>query len=449
LKVEKDINEFMEKLNELGDKLENNPDSISAKDAQNQYDKLEQKLDSILERNKNLQEPFDISKDEEKSEDIKDDLDAASESEDGGDKNDSNQKKGDAGKKMKEMANSIDLMMAGSGMEQLVEDAHIVRILLENVVRSSHAEESLLLEVGKMRKDDPSLSEKISRQKEISENFTMVKDSLEKMAMRQTAVKNFVFTELQTIDNQLNGAMQDVLEFNFGKASSKQQKAMMSMNNLALMLAESLNQMDMQMDGMSGSCSKPGKTKNSKGKPKDIKNMKDLQEQLGQQLKEMQQKMQQMQQNGKPMPQMSEELARMAAQQEMIREGMQEILEQMKKDGIVGDDGINEIMKDMERLEEDLVNKRVTNQTMRRHKDIMSRMLKADNAQQQREKEEKRKSDEYTGPQKTHEIDELRYEENIRRQQDFLRSNPIEYQPFYKGKINEYFLKANDKVSDN
>ena len=271
-----------------------------------------------------------------------------------------------------------------------------------------------------------------------------VDDSLKKMALRQTSIKNFVFTELQIIDNQLQGAMQDILELHFGMASSKQQKAMMSMNNLALMLAESLDQMDQQMDGMSGSCSKPGKSKNSKGKPKDIKNMKDLQQQLGQQLKEMQQKMQQMQQNGQPMPQMSEEMARMAAQQEMIREGMQKMLEQMKKDGQLGDDGLNQIIKDMEKLEEDLVNKRITNQTINRHRDIMSRMLKAEKAQQEREREEKRKSNEFKGTQKNHSIDELKYEESIRKQQDFLRSNPIEYQPFFKEKINEYFLKNNN-----
>ena len=444
LKVEKEVNELIEKLNELGEKLESNTDSLSAQDAKNQFNALEQKMDSVMEQNKNLQDPFDISKDEAASEEINNDLDDAAESEDSGDENGSQQKKGDAGKKMKEMAEGLNMMMAGSGMEQLAEDAHLVRILLENVVRSSHAEESLLQEVGKMKTDDPSVSEKISRQKEISENFVMVDDSLKKMALRQTSIKNFVFTELQIIDNQLQGAMQDILELHFGMASSKQQKAMMSMNNLALMLAESLNQMDQQMDGMSGSCSKPGKSKNSKGKPKDIKNMKDLQQQLGQQLKEMQQKMQQMQQNGQPMPQMSEEMARMAAQQEMIREGMQKMLEQMKKDGQLGDDGLNQIIKDMEKLEEDLVNKRITNQTINRHRDIMSRMLKAEKAQQEREKDEKRKSNEFKGKQKNHSIDELKYEESIRKQQDFLRSNPIEYQPFFKEKINEYFLKNNN-----
>lgn len=442
LKVEKDMNQLMDEMQKLADELMNNTDSISAQDAENQFNKMEQKLDSIIEKNQGLNDPFDINKDEESFDEIQEDLENAEESEDADDQENAQRQKQKAGKKMKEMAENMNSIMMGGGMDQLAEDAHLVRILLENVVRSSHAEEALMQEISVMKKDDPTVSQKISRQKEISENFVMVEDSLRKMANRQTSVKNFVFNELQVIDQQLESAMQDVLELRFGSATQKQQNAMMSMNNLALMLSESLNEMESMMDGQStSSCSKPGKSKGKQGKPKSMKNMQDLQNQLGEQLKKMQQQMQQQQKDGTPSQSMSEELARMAAQQELIREEMQKILDEMKQNGMLGDDGIKQIIKDMEKLEEDIVNKRITNQTIRRQKDIMSRMLKAENAQQEREKEEKRKSDEYKGPEKTHNIDEIRYEESIRKQQDFLRTNPIEYQPFYKQKINEYFFK--------
>ena len=442
LKVEKDMNQLMDEMQKLADELMNNTDSISAQDAENQFNKMEQKLDSIIEKNQGLNDPFDINKDEESFDEIQEDLENAEESEDADDQENAQRQKQKAGKKMKEMAENMNSIMMGGGMDQLAEDAHLVRILLENVVRSSHAEEALMQEISVMKKDDPTVSQKISRQKEISENFVMVEDSLRKMANRQTSVKNFVFNELQVIDQQTESAMKDILELKFGSATQKQQNAMMSMNNLALMLSESLNDMESMMDGQStSSCSKPGKSKGKQGKPKSMKNMQDLQNQLGEQLKKMQQQMQQQQKDGTPSQSMSEELARMAAQQELIREEMQKILDEMKQNGMLGDDGIKQIIKDMEKLEEDIVNKRITNQTIRRQKDIMSRMLKAENAQQEREKEEKRKSDEYKGPEKTHNIDEIRYEESIRKQQDFLRTNPIEYQPFYKQKINEYFFK--------
>ena len=442
LKVEKDMNQLLDEMQKLADELLDKTDSISAQDAENQLNKLEKQLDSIVEKNQRLNDPFDIKKDDKAFDEAGQNLEDAAKSESGDDKNGARDNKQKAGKTIKEMSESMNLMMAGGGMEQLGEDAYLVRILLENVVRSSHAEEALMNEIGIMKKDDPTVSQKISRQKDISENFVMVEDSLRKMANRQIAVKNFVFNELQVIDQQLETAMKDILELRFSSATQKQQKAMMSMNNLALMLAESLEDMESQMEGSGGkSCPKPSKSKGSQGKQKDMKNMRDLQNQLGEQLKKMQQQMQQQKQDGTPMQTMSEELARMAAQQEMIREGMQQILDEMKKNGQLGDDGIKQIMNDMEKLEEDIVNKRITNQTIKRNQEIMSRMLKAENAQQEREKEEKRKSDEYKGTDKTHNIDEIRYEESIKKQHDFLRTNPIEYQPFYKQKINEYFFK--------
>ena len=396
-----------------------------------------------MEKNKGLQEPFNISKDEKTEEEINNDLEEASGMEKRGDDSGASQKKNAAGKKMKEMADKLSMDMMMGGMEQLGEDAHLIRILLENVVRSSHDEEKLMNEVGNMKKDDPTLSEKISRQKEISDNFAMVEDSLRKMAMRQPKIKNFVFNELQLIDQQLNQAMKEMNEMMLSSASSRQQRAMMSMNNLALMLAESLNDMNESMMEASGSCSKPKNSKKPSQGKQSMKKMKDLQEQLGKQLEQMRKEMQQQQKEGKPQQSMSEEFARMAAQQEMLREQMQKMLDEMKKEGMTGDDGINQIIKDMEKLEEDLVNKKINNQTIKRNQDILSRMLKAQNAQEEREKEEKRKSEEFKGTYEKRKIDEIEYQENLKKQQEFLRMNSIEYQPFYRTKINDYFFKKN------
>ena len=445
LKVEKDLNDLINKMNDLSDKLQNtdkNNDSLSAEDAKNQFDKLSKELDSIMEKNNGLQDPFNISKDEQMENEINQDLDDASEMENNGDDAGASEKKNDAGKKMKEMANQLSMNMMMSGMEQLGEDAHLVRILLENVVRSSHEEEKLMHEVGKMKKDDPSLSDKISHQKEIFDNFVIVEDSLRMLAMRQPKIKNFIFTELQLINQQLNLAMKEMNGMTLTSAASRQQRAMMSMNNLALMLAESLNDMNESLMEASGSCSKPKNSKKPSQGKQSMKKMKDLQEQLGKQLEQLRKETQQ-QKEGKPQQSMSKEFAKMAAEQEMLREGMQKMLEEMKKEGLTGDDGINEIIKDMEKLEEDLVNKKITPQTMRRNRDILSRMLKAQNAQEEREKEEKRKSEEFKGSFERRNISEIEYQENLKKQQEFLKMNSIEYQPFYRSKINDYFFKKN------
>ena len=447
LRMEKELNEFMEQLNQLGEELqqENSDESKSAEEGQKEFESLMQQFDSLQQKNEQLHDPFDIQKDEGLQEEIEEDLQEAVDMEqqqNGGqqNQNSSQQKKKEAGKKMQEMANSMMMQMQMSGMEQMAEDAGLVRVLLENVVRASHQQEALMTEVGHMRNDDPSLRLKIMEQKDLSDNFMMIQDSLRAMALRQPSIQNFVFDELKVIDRQTEVALKYMNDLRLSVAVSNQQTALRSMNNLALMLAESLEDMENAMMSMSGgqSCKKP----QSGSSGQQMKNMQQLQQQLGEQLKQLQDKMQQ-QNNGMPSSQLSEELARMAAEQEMIRQGMQELLKEMKQNGQLGDDGLNQIIKDMEKLEEDLVNKKVSKKTIERNREILSRMLESEKAQQKRDQEEKRKSNEYKGSRFDRQVDELLYKQHLKKNQDFLEQNPIQYFPYYKAKINDYYLKKN------
>jgi len=450
LKMEKDLNDLAEKLDKLGKELQKEAsenqeqageknDQKSAEEAKEEFEKMMDELDQLLEKNQDLQQPFDMEKDKEMEESIEQDLDDAMQNEQNGDQQQSQQQKQNAGQKMQQMAQSMMAMMQMEGMEQMAEDAHLLRILLENVVHASHEQEALMTEIGSLRTDDPSLVEKLVMQKEVADNFNMVRDSLRNIAMRQPAVQNFVFDELHTIENQTSNALKYLNDLKLSQAVRHQQTAMMSMNNLALMLAESLENMedDMEAMGMPMNSMKPKSGQGSQS----MKNMQQLQQQLSEQLKQMQKKMNQsgeQQQNA-----MSEEFARMAAEQEMLRQGMQQMLNEMKENGQIGDDGLNEIIKDMEKLEEELVNKKLTHQTIERSQRIESRMLESQKAQEKREQEEKRKSNEYKGSHFDRKIDEFLYEQTLKKNQEFLKTNPIEYAPYYKEKINEYYLKKN------
>ena len=458
LKMEKDLNDLANKLDKLGEDLQKentdnqneaegekgdqNGDQKSAEEAKEEFDKMMDELDQLLEKNQELQQPFNMEKDEEMEQDIDKNLDDAMQNEQNGNQQQSQSQKQQAGQKMQKMAQNMMSMMQMGGMEQMAEDAHLMRILLENVVHASHEQEALMTEIGSMRTDDPSLAQKIVQQKEIADNFNMVRDSLRSMALRQPAVQNFVFDELHTIENQTENAMKQLNGLKLSVAVRHQQTAMMSMNNLALMLAESLEDMENSMDAMGmpmSSCqSKPGQ----QGK-KSMKSMQQLQQQLSEQLKKMQQQMQQQDKSGQPMPNMSEEFARMAAEQEMLRQGMQQMLNEMKENGQLGDDGLNEIIKDMEQLEEELVNKKINQQMIERSQRIESRMLESQKAQEKREQEEKRKSNEYKGSHFDRKIDEYMYQQSLKKNQEFLKTNPVEYAPYYQDKINEYYLKKN------
>ena len=457
LKMEKDLTDLANKLDKLGEELQNqetenqnkageegdqNDDQKSAEEAKEEFDKMMDELEQLLEKNQDLQQPFDMEKDEEMEESIDQDLDDAMQNEQSGEQQQSQSKKQQAGQKMQKMANQMMMQMQMGGAEQLAEDAHLMRILLENVVHASHEQEALMTEIGKMRTDDPSLVDKIILQKEVADNFNMVRDSLRNLAMRQPMIQNFIFDELHTIENQTENAMKHLNDLKLSQATRHQQTAMMSMNNLALMIAESLDEMENSLEsmGMGMSCSRPKPSKSGK-ESKNMQKMQQLQQQLSQQLQQLQQQMEK--QSQQQPNSMSEEFARMAAEQEMLRQGMQQMLKDMKENGQLGDDGLNEIIKDMEKLEEELVNKKINRQMIERSHRIESRMLESQKAQEKREQEEKRKSNEYKGSHFDRKIDEYLYEQTLKKNQEFLRSNPIEYAPYYKDKINDYYLKKN------
>jgi type III secretory pathway component EscV len=214
---------------------------------------------------------------------------------------------------------------------------------------------------------------------------------------------------------------------------------MTAVNNLALMLSESLRQMQqqqMQKKGQSssnGSCNKPG------GEGEKMKSIRKLQEQLNKQLQQMKDGTGKPSQGKKESRQMSEKLARMAAQQEAIRKQLQEVGEETQNQGTGMDKKIKEMMQQMDQTETDLV-KNISRETLMRQQEILTRLLESEKAIQQREMDEKRESNEgndnfYNNPSKFFEYHKLKEKET-----EMIRTVPPKLKPFYKGKVNTYFL---------
>jgi hypothetical protein len=143
--------------------------------------------------------------------------------------------------------------------------------------------------------------------------------------------------------------------------------------------------------------------------------------------------------------QMSEEFARMAAQQEMIRRMMQEYGQEIKQ-GNAGNaklaKEIDQMMKQMEQTETDLVNRTITQQTIKRQQQILTRLLEHEKAEMQREKEERRESHEagelYSQPSPA-ELE--KYNKQVKPADDQLRTVPPTLSPYYREKVNDYFYR--------
>jgi len=437
-KLEKDIMSSIDRLNELGEQLQNADSLSTAQKAKTDFESIMHEMDSLSAKDQESGDPLGFEVGEQEKEDINQELDDAQEDEKSNDKEKSTRKLKSAGQKMQDLSVSLSEQMESDEEEQMGEDAYIVRMMLENVVRSSLNLEDIMIDIKQMKRDDPKVPDIIKQISELSENIVVIEDSLREMANRQPMIGNFVFDEIHKIDLHISNSLSSLKELHLPNSATQQQYALMSMNNLALMLAESLDQMNMGM-GKSGNTSKSPNQQSAQQNSQKMQKMRDMQKQLGEKLKKMQQQKQKGNPGNRNMSE-SEEFARMAAEQEMIRQGMQQIMEELKESGQYGKDGFNDIIRDMNKLEEELVNKHIDRKTVERSQQIEQRLLKAENAILEREKEEKRKSSEFKGKFEKRKIDELEFEKAKKRIDDILKYHPIEYQEYYKKKINNYFM---------
>ncbi|HOI33244.1 MAG TPA: hypothetical protein PLC47_10785, partial [Bacteroidales bacterium] len=394
LKVEKELSDLIKLLDKLGDELtendkkEESEELDAAQQVKERFEELQQKLDSINEMNQKLDKPLQFDDTEKIEEEIEQELNESIEQEQQQQMDQSKQKQKSAGEKMKEMANMLQLSMQAGMMQQQMEDAHTMRILLENVVKSSLDQEDLMKRFTELKSDDPSRSEFIRKQNELTANFKVVEDSLKALAMRQPMIENFIFEELKSVKFRIEEALNFLTNGRMGQAVGEQQFAFMAMNNLALMLAESLESMQNSM-GMPSPMNAQGQPKpggQSSGK-QQMQQMREMQQALGKALEEMRKKQQGKQQDGGEGEQkqsMSEKLARMAAEQEAIRKQMQDYLNGLKSEGRLDEESINEMIKEMEKLEEQLVNKQLNQRLIERQNEIVSRMLESEKSEEKR-----------------------------------------------------------------
>jgi len=413
------------------------------KKIEEEFKKIGEDLKDLQQKNKELEEPNNFKIPEEKQKKVEKELEDSRENLKQGQMKKASDSQKEASEDMDEMGDMLAEMQEEMEDEALGEDIESLRMILENLVQSSFDQEELMDNLSKLGRNDPRYAQVTERQKAIKDNLLMIEDSLFALSKRQPMIESFVNREISTINSNVDQTMQALGARSFSVALGKQQFVMTSVNNLALLLAESLNQMkqnmSMKSSGKSGkSCPMPGQ-----GKP-SMKSMRQMQEKLNQQMEAMKKSMEQGKKGeskpGQGQGSMSEQYARMAAEQEALRKQLQEYRDQMQKEGKLGDKGMNKMLQEMERTETELVNKILNQETMRRQEEILTRLLESEKAEMQREQEERRESNEgkdIPRPDPSRFFDQKGLPS---RETELLRTIPPSMNNYYRNKANEYFI---------
>ncbi len=459
-KLSEEQRKLSEQTNEAKGK-DNEQQKARQQELSNQFQQLKQDLKAIEQDYKKLEPSANFKLGEQTQQNIEQNQQNAQQQMNKGNNKSASKSQQQAADGLDSLANQIEQEQERMEQEEMAEDAELIRQLLKNLVGISFNQEALIGRVGETFIQDPRYQSIILDQNQIKDDFGQIEDSLRSIAKRQFAVASAINQNLGEVNANIAKSLNTLLTYNqsfYGSskntgAAKWMQYSMTSVNNLALLLAESLDKMqDQQRQSKNSQCKNSSMMKsksqcNNPGKNPSPKSMRKMQEELNKQLEALKK---QLEKDGKPMGRkqigeknsMSEQLAKMAAQQEMIRRMMQEYGQRMKE----SDAGntklakeIEQLQRQMEQTEQDIVNRTISQQTIQRQQQILTRLLEHEKAEMQREKDDRRQSREakdiYEPSPKELESYEQLKQSNI----DLFRRSVPTMNDYYKRKVTDYF----------
>ena len=452
----KDVQEKQDKLSD--ESKESKEDQNKLQDEQKklneEFKDVKKDLDELEKKNESLEEPQKMEKTDPLQKDIDQEQKNASDQLQKKKNNKASESQKKASEGMKQLSDKLEKMQQEIEQETNEEDAKSLREILENLLKMSFEQEEIIKVTQKINVRDPKYIQLVQRQKKLRDDSKMIEDSLFALSKRVVEIQPIVNREINLINFNVDKSQEMLVERNTSSAAYRQQTAMTSINNLALMLSEALKQMQqksnmkMQMKSSGKSkkqCKNPQQQAQGQGK-RSLKSMKQMQDQLNKQMQELKNKMGNDKKMGLNMSGMSEKLAKLAAQQEAMRNELQKMANELKNSPNGDAKKLEKIANEMEQTETDLVNKNITNETLRRQQEILTRLLDAEKSERERDEEQKRESKESKVENFGNFFEKNKYNIIKKQEIELLMRVPPAFNEFYKKKINEFFNKADGDV---
>jgi len=492
-KAEK-ISKDLEKLALEQDKLANQTSEKNTKKEQDKltkkFEELQKELDALSKENNELKKPVDLSRDPLKEDAIKEEQKQASEdlekkeqspsSEEKKKKNQSAKKKQkNAAKKMQSLSQKMQQAMQQAADSTLQEDVEMLRQILDNLVVFSFDEEAVMKKFKSIEVNHSEYALYLRKQNELRSHFEHVDDSLFALSLRQPKISEKVNKEITDVYFYIDKSLAQLAENNIFQGVSSQQYAVTAANNLANFLSDALDNLQNQMAMPS-----PGQGDGEDGIP-----MPDIimsQEELNEMMKNGMKKSEGEKPGKKPGEKegkkpgekvkkgdkgkkegdgdgesgggeqgekegedgfnenLNGELYKIYQQQQQIRQALEEKLARDKKNGKATSGDAKQLIKDMEEVELDLINKGFTNQTLQKMMNLQHQLLKLEKATFQQGQDNKRQSETNKKEFKNSHTNQLNKAKAYFNTTEILNKQSLPLQHVYKKKVQEYFKLKND-----
>ncbi|WP_139134330.1 coiled-coil domain-containing protein [Crocinitomix algicola] len=464
--LEEQLNKLAEEEEALKEKSENkeltNEELSKEQERLNEkFNEIQKDIDEIEEKNDELERPRNMEFDQEMEDAIEKEMNESKDNLDKNKRKKSEENQSKASEMMKQMAESAQAMQSVGQQQQKKEDMEALRFLLENLITLSHDQEDLMGTYNITDKNDPFYLDLNRKQLAVSKATVVVKDSLIALSKRVFELSETINKELNDLSYNLDKSLNYSEDRKTGMLMQHQQYSMTAYNNLALLLSEVLDQMQNAMKNPmpgNGSCDNPGGQ--GQGKSGKKPSMQDLKQQLQDQINQMKGGKQPGGKEGKGekgegmgetpgsgsnlIPQLgAKERAKMAAEQGKLREGLKQLKQELNKDGSGAGNGLDEIIKDLEDLQNELLDGKVGSDYLKRQEDIYTRLLESEKALRERGYSEERESKEGKNTKEGNLKEFTEYNRKKDAEIEFLRTLPLELKIYYKSLINDYFNAVN------
>ncbi|MCX6284024.1 MAG: DUF4175 family protein [Bacteroidetes bacterium] len=444
----KSLSEEQKKISERTNEQKGNKEELTdvQKEIKKKYDTINKKIDELEKQSKELETTPDLKSTEEERQEIERKLESNEQLMKSGKMSDASKSQKKTSQEMKELADKLDQMQEQSEEESQGEDAEALKLLLQNLNKLSFQQEELIFRTSYINRNDPKYLQLIEDQKAIRDKFKNLEDTLNKISRRQVMLKSIIMKEVSQVKENLSFSEISLGERLLPDAMVRQQYTMTGLNDLSLLLDEVLKQLNAQLDDMkmkagTKACKSPGKP----GGKKSMSSVRKMQQEMTDRLEKMKQSLSNSK-NGKKGTRSEEEgvnkeIGQMVAQQEAIRQALQDYENSLKEDGNKNNTSLNSVIEDLEKNEQDILNRRISQETINRQERIVSRMLESEKAEQQREKQEQRDAIEAKTQLFSNPKGNFEYKRSKNGGKEVINFIPAPVNYYYKIKASEYFLK--------
>jgi hypothetical protein len=484
-KLRDDLEKLAEEQETLSQKSEEENTKEKQEDLNKRFDEYINQIEELENENKALKKPLQIPRDKLEENEVEKEQEKASEAldekeqektaEEGGDETEKeenehlkNAKKSQkkAAQKMKQMSQQMQSAMQAGGEEEMQEDMDMLRQILDNLVLFSFDEESLMNEFKTIEANHNKFANYLKKQNNLREHFEHIDDSLFALSLRQPKLSEQVNMEISEVYYNIDRALELLADNQLYQGVSNQQFAVTAANNLANFLSDVLDNMQESMSmsagkGGEGEMQLPdiimsqeelnkmmeeGMKKGEKGKPKEGEG-----KQEGKGDKDGDQDEDGKKQgNGKEGNnsgeggqgtggEQEELLYEIYQQQQQLRQALEE---KLAKEGLVGNG--DALVKRMEHIELELLNKGFTKQTLQKMMALKHQLIKLESATFQQGEDNKRESETNKNGFENTMINQIPTAKQYFKTTEILNRQALPLQQVYKKKVQEYFKESND-----